>query len=196
MASDDRVLYCNYSNRHCHVSKEALEALFGLSFELTKLKDLIQPGEYASEQVITMVGPRGDTLPVRILGPVRSKTQVEISRTDSFALHIKNVPIRESGDVAGSPGVVLVGPKGAYNLAEGVIIAKRHIHMTTDDAFYFGVENKQVVKVKVDSPDRSLIFDDVIVRVKDSYALEMHIDNDEANAAGIGNMTPVKILKD
>lgn len=190
-----RPVLCNYSNRHCHVSREDLDALFGQGFELTRMKDLVQPGEFASGEVITIVGPEGHTLPVRILGPVRKDTQVEISRSDAFALKIKNVPVRESGDVKGAPGAVLTGPGGAVVLKEGVIIAWRHIHFTPGDAEHYGVKDREMLRVKVDSPDRALIFDKVIARVKSTYRLEMHVDVDEANAAGIGQMTPVKILK-
>jgi putative phosphotransacetylase len=190
-----RVLYCNYSNRHCHVSREALDALYGEDCQLTKFKDLMQPGEFAAREKITIVGPGGVSLPVRILGPVRSETQVEISRGDAVTLGIENVPVRESGNIKGSPGAVLVGPKGAYNLKEGVILAWRHIHLTPEDAEYFGVKDRELVKVRVDSPERSVVFEKVVARVKSSYALEMHIDVDEANAAGIGQMTPVTIIK-
>jgi propanediol utilization protein len=191
-----KVVYCNYSNRHCHVSQEVLDALFGEGYKLSKFKDLMQPGEFAAKEVISIAGPQGTVLPVRILGPVRKSTQVEISRGDAFTLGIKNVPVRESGNTKGSPGAVLIGPEGAYNLKEGVIIAWRHIHMTPQDAEYFGVKDKDMLKIKIDSPERSLIFDRVIARVKDTYALEMHIDIDEANAAGVGQMTPVCIIKD
>ncbi len=192
----ERIIYCNYSNRHCHLSREAVDALFGEGYQLKVYKNLMQPGEFAAEEIITIVGPKGDTLPLRVLGPIRSKTQVEISRTDSYTLKMPYVPVRESGNLEGTPGAVLVGPKGAYNLKEGVIVAKRHIHFTPEDAEYFGVKDKQILQVKIDSPDRSLIFGDVVARVKPNYALEMHIDVDEANAAGIGNMTPVTIIKD
>ena len=193
----ERVITCNYSGKHCHISREDLDALYGKGFELTKMKDLIQPGEFATNEFITMVGPTGETLKVRILGPVRKRTQVEISRTDSFAIKIKKVPVRESGDVAGSPGCVLVGPKGATTLKEGVIVAMRHIHFTPEDAEYFGVKDKELLKVRLESPNRrSLIFDDVVARVKSSYALEMHIDVDEANAAGVGQGASAVIIKD
>lgn len=192
----DKVIYCNYSNRHCHISREHLDELFGPGYQLTKMKDLIQPGEFASKEVITIAGPKGNTLPVRILGPVRKNTQVEISRTDSFALKIKNVPVRGSGKIENTPGAVLIGPKGAAILKKGVIVAQRHIHFTPQDAEYFGVKDKEMLKVRVDSPDRSLVFDQVLARVKSSYALEMHIDVDEANAAGVGQMTPVTIVKE
>jgi len=191
-----RILYCNYSNRHCHISREHLDILYGEGYQLTKLKDLIQPGEFASKEFLTMVGPTGATLPIRILGPVRSKTQVEISKTDSFAIKIKGVPIRQSGKTEGSPGCVLVGPKGAVTLKEGVIVAMRHVHFTPDDAEYFNVKDGEMLKIRLESPQRTTIFEKVIARVKPTYALEMHIDVDEANAAGVGQMTPAQIIKD
>lgn len=195
-AESGKTILCNYSGRHCHISREDLDILYGKGYELTKMKDLIQPGEFASNEFITMVGPTGETLKIRILGPVRKRTQVEISRTDSFAIKIRNVPVRESGDVAGSPGCVFVGPKGAVTLSEGVIIAMRHIHFTTEDAEYFGVKDKEILQVRLISPNRrTLIFDDVVARVNPNYALEMHIDSDEANAAGVGQGTPAVIVK-
>lgn len=191
-----RVIYCNYSNRHCHISREDLDVVYGRGYELTKMKDLCQPGEFATNEMLTIVGPTGETLPIRILGPIRGKTQVEISKTDSFALKIKGVPVRESGKVEGTPGCVLVGPKGAVTLKEGVIAAMRHVHLTPEDAEYFGVKDSELIKVRLESPDRSLVFDKVVARVKSSYALEMHIDVDEANAAGVGQNTPAYIVKD
>jgi putative phosphotransacetylase len=191
-----KTIYCNYSNRHCHISRKDLDVLYGQGYELTKFKDLIQPGEFASNEMLTMVGPTGETLPIRILGPIRAFTQVEISRSDSFAIKIKGVPVRESGKIEGTPGCVLVGPKGAITLKEGVIVAMRHIHFTPDDAECFGVKDCDLLKVRLESPDRSLVFDKVLARVKPSYALEMHIDVDEANAAGVGQMTPAFIVKD
>lgn len=192
----ERILYCNYSNRHCHISREHLDILYGEGYQLTKLKDLIQHGEFASNEVLTMVGPKGVAFPIRILGPVRSKTQVEISRTDSFKIKIKRVPVRQSGNIAGTPGCVLVGPNGAVTLKEGVVVAMRHVHFTPDDADYFDVKDGEMLKVRLESPDRTTIFEKVVARVKSSYALEMHIDVDEANAAGVGQMTPAEIIKD
>ncbi|MCD4784361.1 MAG: phosphate propanoyltransferase [Candidatus Eremiobacteraeota bacterium] len=192
----ERILYCNYSNRHCHISREHLDILYGEGYQLTKLKDLIQPGEFASNELLTIVGPTGAVLPIRILGPVRSKTQVEISRTDSFAIKIKGVPVRQSGNTAGTPGCVLVGPNGAATLKEGVVVAMRHVHFTPDDARYFDIRDKEMLKVRLESPARTTIFEKVVARVKPSYALEMHIDVDEANAAGVGQNTPAEIIKD
>ncbi len=171
------------SARHVHVTQEDLEILFGKGAELTVKKMLSQPGQFASNQKVSVVGPKKTMDGVSILGPVRSATQVELSATDARSMGI-SCPIRESGDLAGSGACKLVGPAGEVELKEGVIIAKRHIHATPADAEELGVQEKQIVKVKIDTPERSLIFDDVVVRVSDKYALAMHIDTDEANAAG------------
>ena len=170
------------SARHIHVSREALDILFGEGYELTPKKDLSQPGQFACEERVTVVGPKKELAGVSILGPVRPETQVELSLTDARSIGI-SAPVRESGDIKGSAGCKLVGPKGEVELTEGVIAAKRHIHMTPEDAEAFGVKDTQVVKVEVESNGRNLIFGDVIARVSDSYALAMHIDTDEANAA-------------
>ena len=170
------------SARHAHITQEHLEILFGKGYELTKKKDLSQPGQYACAERVDVVGPK-KTLPgVSILGPVRPSTQVELSLTDARSIGV-NAPVRESGDIAGSGACKLVGPCGEVEIAEGVIAAKRHIHMTTADAAEFGLEDKQIVSVKIASEGRETIFGDVIVRVSDSYALAMHIDTDESNAA-------------
>lgn len=170
------------SARHIHLTKEAVEVLYGKGAELTVKKMLSQPGQFAcGNEKITLVGPKG-TLAVSVLGPVRNANQVELSFTDARTLGLSNVPVRESGDLANTPGIKLVGPAGELEISEGVIIAKRHIHMTKADAAEFGVEDKQIVKVKL-STARPLIFDDAVVRVSDSYALAMHIDTDECNAA-------------
>ena len=170
------------SARHIHLTAEAVETLYGKGAELTVKKMLSQPGQFATgNEKITLVGPKGN-LAVSVLGPVRPANQVELSYSDARALGIAGVPVRESGDVAGTPGLKMVGPAGEVEIAEGVIIAKRHIHMTPDDAKVFGVEDKQVVKVKINSA-RTTIFDDVVCRVHPTYALAMHIDTDECNAA-------------
>lgn len=173
------------SARHAHVTQETLEVLFGAGYQLTVKKMLSQPGQFASGEKITVVGEKGETK-MSILGPCRKANQVEISATDARSLGIK-APVRESGDIAGSGACKLVGPAGEVELKEGVIVAKRHIHMTPADAAEMGVENGQIVKVLIDSEaGRKLIFDDTVVRVSDSYALAMHIDTDEANAALCG----------
>ncbi len=171
------------SARHAHVSREVLDILFGEGYELTVKKMLSQPGQYASAERIDVVGPKKTLTGVSILGPVRPETQVELSLTDARSIGIA-APVRESGQIKGSGACKLVGPKGEVEIAEGVIVAKRHIHMTTADAAEFGLVDKQVVSVKVESDGRSLVFGDVVVRVNDTYALAMHIDTDESNAAG------------
>ena len=169
------------SARHIHVTAETFAKLFGADAELHNKKDLSQPGQFACEERVTVVGPKGE-LKVSILGPFRPADQVELSFTDARTLGLCAVPVRESGDVAGTPGLKLVGPCGEVEMAEGVIVAKRHIHMTTADAAEIGVADKQIVKVAVGTA-RPVIFDDVVVRVSDKFALAMHIDTDECNAA-------------
>lgn len=171
------------SARHVHVTKETLETLFGKGFELTVKKELSQPGQYASEQRVTVVGPKKELANVSILGPCRNADQVELSASDARSIGIA-APVRESGDIAGSGACKLVGPCGEVELKEGVIVAKRHIHMTPADAEEMGIKDKDVVWVKVNTNGRSLVFGDVVCRVSSSYALAMHIDTDEANAAG------------
>ena len=183
------------SARHIHVSREALDILFGEGYELTPKKDLSQPGQFACEERVTVVGPKKELACVSILGPIRPETQVELSLTDARSIGI-SAPVRESGDVKGSAGCKLVGPKGEVELTEGVIAAKRHIHMTPEDAEAFGVKDTQVVKVEVESNGRSLIFGDVIVRVSPKYALAMHIDTDESNAAGMAPGTMGEVIAD
>ena len=169
------------SARHIHVTAATFATLFGADATLTNKKDLSQPGQFACEEKVTLVGPKGE-MKVSILGPFRSADQVELSFTDARALGLKGVPVRESGDVAGTPGLKLVGPAGEVEMPQGVLIAKRHIHMTPADAAAFGVADKQIVKVQVNTA-RPLIFDDVVVRVSEKFALAMHIDTAECNAA-------------
>lgn len=169
------------SARHCHLTQETLEVLFGKDYKLTMKKELSQPGQFASNELIKVIGPKGEFPKVRILGPVRSANQVELSATDARSIGIL-APVRESGDIENSGACKIVGPVGEVELSDGVIIAKRHIHMTNANAEEFGVENGQIVSVKINSSERSLIFGDVVVRVSDSYSLAMHIDTDESNA--------------
>ena len=181
------------SARHIHLTKEAVEALYGAGAELVVKKMLSQPGQFAcANDKIQLVGPKG-TLMVSVLGPVRSANQVELSFTDARALGIVP-PVRESGDVAGTPGLKLVGPAGEVEISEGCIVAKRHIHMTPEDAAVFGVSDKEIVKVKLDTA-RPLIFDDVVVRVSPKFALAMHIDTDECNAASAFGQVYGEIVK-
>ena len=170
------------SARHVHVTEEHLKILFGEGATLTKKKDLSQPGQFACEERVTVVGPKKALERVSILGPVRSATQIELSLTDARSIGV-DAPVRESGDIAGSGACKLVGPCGEVELTEGVIAAKRHIHFTPEDAAEAGVEDKQIVSVKIDSNGRSLVFGDVVVRVSPKFAAAMHIDTDESNAA-------------
>ena len=172
------------SARHIHLTEEDFKVLFGDDAKLTKKKDLSQPGQFACEERVTIKGTKKDLAGVSILGPFRKQSQVELSATDARSIGLPIV-IRESGVLAGTPGCVVVGPKGEITLKEGVIVAKRHIHATEEDALELGVKDKDIVSVKVSTPERSLIFGDVVVRVSPSYALAMHIDTDESNAAGM-----------
>lgn len=169
------------SARHAHITQETLEVLFGAGYQLTVKKPLSQPGQFASGERITVVGPKRELAGVSILGPCRNADQVELSATDARSIGL-NAPVRESGDVVGSAGCKLVGPAGEVEIAEGVIVAKRHIHVTPADAEQMGVTDKEIVKVACGSEGRKLIFDDVVIRVSESFATAMHIDTDEANA--------------
>lgn len=182
------------SNRHIHLTREHVEILFGKGYELTKLKDLSQPGQYACKEQLTLVGPSMRAIEgVRVLGPERKKSQVEISRTDSYVLKVKP-PVRESGDVAGTAPITIIGPKGIVTLSEGCIIANRHIHMSLDEAKAFGVTDGEYVDVELDGERKSLFYD-VQVRAHKDFRLEMHIDTDDANAAGVGNGFKAKLIK-
>ncbi|MCB9529872.1 MAG: acetate/propionate family kinase [Myxococcales bacterium] len=177
------------SARHVHLTQEAVEALFGAGHQLTPRNPLSQPDQYACEETVDLVGPKGRIDHVRVLGPTRPACQVEVSRTDEFKLGV-DAPVRPSGKTENSPGITLVGPAGTLALREGLICAWRHIHMHPDDAARFGVSDKDVVDVAVDTDDRDLVFGDVMVRVSPAFRLEMHIDTDEANAAGLCPGTP------
>jgi len=179
------------SNRHIHLSQQDLETLFGAGYELTVRNDLSQTGQFAAEETVAIEGPKSSMAKVRILGPTRKETQIEISRTDSFALGL-TPPVRDSGFLEGSPGLTLVGPNGKVDLDKGVIIAQRHIHMTETDAESFGVKDKEMVSVRVGG-ERGVTFDHVLVRVRNDFVLEMHIDTDEANAAMLGNGQLVEV---
>lgn len=169
------------SARHVHVTQETLEALFGAGAQLTKKKDLSQPGQFASEQRVTVVGPKKELANVSILGPVRSADQVELSATDARSIGL-GIDIRESGDIAGTPGCTLRGPAGEVTIKEGVIVAMRHIHLTPETAEKLGVKNKDIVWVKTNTNGRNAILGDVVIRVSDKFADAMHIDTDESNA--------------
>lgn len=181
----EKFIPVSMSNRHVHISKEHLEVLFGEGHELTVMKDLSQPGQFACDEKIDVVGPRATLKGVRILGPVRPETQIEISVFDARTLGVEAV-VRASGNTNNTPGCTIVGPKGQVTLEKGLIVAARHVHMHTDDAPKYGVKDKDVVKVKVGS-DRSVVFENVVVRVHPDFALDMHIDIEEGNAAAIQN---------
>ena len=192
-SGDDKQIKIGVSNRHVHLSREDLDTLFGKGFELTKKKTLMGR-EFASEQLVTLVGPSLKTIEnVRVSGPVRKHTQVEISRTDTFVLKV-SPPVRPSGDIKGSEKIVIVGPKGVVYLNEGVIIANRHIHLTPEYAEKHGIKDGDYVDVMVNSIKPTKFFD-VQVRVRDDFNVEMHIDTDDANAAGLKNGDLVTIIK-
>ena len=182
------------SNRHIHLSREHVDILFGKGYQLTQLKELSQPGQYACKEQLTIVGPSMRAIEgVRVLGPERKASQVEISRTDSYVLKVKP-PVRESGDIAGSAPVTIIGPKGIVTLKEGCIIANRHIHMSEEEGKAFGVTDNEYVDVELYGERKSLFYD-VQIRVHKDFRLEMHIDTDDANAAGVGNGAKVKLIK-
>ena len=181
------------SARHVHVTDADLATLFGEGYELHPKKYLSQPGQYAAEEKVIVKGAKGE-LKCSILGPTRSASQVEVSLTDARSLGAVAM-VRESGDIEGTNGITLIGPKGTVELSCGLIAAKRHIHATPADAEQLGVKNGDIVSVKVDTDGRSLVFGDVVVRVSDSYALAMHIDTDESNAAGCGREQYGEIVK-
>ena len=183
------------SNRHIHLSREDLDTLFGKGYELTPLKDLSQPGQYACKEQCTLVGPSMRAIEgVRILGPLRRQSQVEISVTDSFTLKVKP-PVRESGSLEGSAPITIIGPKGIVTLREGCIIANRHIHMTPADAATFGVKDGNYIDVDAFSGSKKTRWFDVQIRVSDKFHLEMHVDTDDANAAGLKNGSVVTVVK-
>lgn len=182
------------SNRHIHLTKEDVEILFGKGYELQKLKDLSQPGQYACKETLTIIGPSMRAIEgVRVLGPERKQTQVEISRTDSFTLKVKP-PVRESGKLEGSAPITIVGPKGTISIKEGCIIANRHIHMSEEDGERFGLKDCDYVTVELNSERRTKFYD-VQIRVNKDFRLEMHIDTDDANAAGVRNGDKAVIIK-
>lgn len=181
------------SNRHIHLSEKDLEALFGKGYQLEKLKDLSQPGQYACKEVVTICGPKGAIEKVRILGPVRSKTQVEVLTGDCIKLGAAT-HVRLSGDLNGTPSLTLVGPKGSVQIEEGLVVAQRHIHMTPEDAKNLGVHDGEVVSIKFDNL-RGGIYSNVAVRANDASKLECHLDIEEANAMGITSKSKITIVK-
>ena len=183
LTDNTNAIHVGISNRHIHLSEVDKTILFGENYKLTKLKDLRQPGQFACKETVTIKGPKGEIENVRVLGPERKQTQVEISQSDSIKLGI-SAPLRESGDLAASSPITVIGPKGSRKLEEGAITALRHIHMSVEEAAKFGVRNGQIVSVKVNTPKGGTL-DHVLVRSGDTHRLEMHIDTDEANAMGI-----------
>ncbi|MDD3377942.1 MAG: Phosphate propanoyltransferase [bacterium ADurb.Bin157] len=180
------------SNRHIHVTQSDLETLFGKGYSLKDMKSLSQPGQFAAEECVIIAGPKGSIEKVRILGPVRPETQIEISMTDSYKLGVKGV-VKNSGDISGTPGCVVIGPKGTVILDKGVIVAARHVHMSTSEASQMGLKDLDLVSLKT-SGSRSVTFNNVLVRVSDKFALDFHIDTDEANGAGLRNGDMVEIV--
>lgn len=180
------------SNRHLHISQEDLELLFGANYQLTKVRDLRQPDEFAAKETVTLKGPKGTIEKVRILGPVREKTQIEISLSDGFKLGIEP-PVRESGKIEGTPGIEIIGPKGRVLKKEGVIAALRHIHLPTELGNFLGLKDKELVDVEIQGIRRAVL-GNVLVRVSDNYRLEIHVDTDEANACGLKNGDFVRIV--
>ena len=180
------------SNKHIHLSQADVDVLFGAGYELTHKKDLSQPGQFACEEMVEVVGPKGSTK-MRVLGPARPESQVEVSLADARGLGIV-VPVRQSGDTEGTPGCKLVGPKGEVEMTKGVIVAARHIHMSLEDAERFGVKDKDVVSVQT-TGERALLFNNVLVRANAAFALEMHVDLEEGNAAGVKNGDLVELVK-
>ena len=181
------------SNRHLHLSQEDIETLFGKGYELTPTKDLSQPGQYACEEKVEVVGPKGSLKDVRVLGPARKATQVEVSLADARALGVK-APVRDSGDIDDSPGAKLIGPAGEVELGKGIIVASRHIHMNMEDAEKFDVKDMDIVDVQTGGA-RAVVYNNVLVRANPNFALEMHVDLEEGNAAGVANGDLVELIK-
>ncbi len=183
-ATVDHTIPVAISARHVHLTAQNIDRLFGPGHPLHTRKALSQPGEFSTDETLTVIGPKGSISHVRVVGPAREEDQVEISRTDELTLGL-DAPVRISGDLGETPGIKLVGPAGQITLSHGVVLAQRHVHMSPDDAQRLGVKDRQIVQVLIHSPHRSLIFGDVVVRVSAHYRLELHLDTDEGNAAGV-----------
>ena len=192
---DENTILVEASGKHIHLSDKDVETLFGKGYKLKKIRDLSQPGQYLCEEKVMVIGPKGALNKVSVLGPNRKETQVELSLSDAVSIGIK-APVRMSGDIKGSPGAIIVGSKAAVILDEGVIVAKRHIHITPNDAKKLGVEDKEIVKVRVGCDERRLIFDNVIVRVNEGFSTAIHLDYDEANACGFMKNMRAEVIKD
>jgi putative phosphotransacetylase len=187
-------IVANISNRHAHLTKEHFEALFGKEAQLTIYRELLQPGQFAANEVVTILGPKGKFEKVRIVGPLRKYTQVEISKTDSFVLGLAP-PVRDSGDIKNSSPITLIGPNGKLQLNEGCIIAWRHIHFTPEDAKEFDIKDKELVRIRAGiGTERELVFENVLCRVGENMRLECHLDTDEANACGLKSGDSIFIL--
>ena len=181
------------SNRHLHLSQADLNVLFGENYQMTKIKDLSQPGQYACKETVVICGPKGSVENIRFLGPVRKKSQVEILKGDCYKLGV-SAPERLSGELSGTPGITVIGPNGSIQLKEGLIVAQRHIHMTLKDAEYYNVTDGETVSIQIDG-SRGGIFNNVAIRANDASFLECHIDTEEANAMGIDSKSTIKIIK-
>lgn len=193
-AKASNALVVNVSARHCHLSPHAVEQLFGPGYELTPMKYLYQEGAYAAKETVTLIGPRSRVISnLRILGPCRDFNQVELAYTDAIALGF-DIPIRASGDIEGTPGCMLMGPNGYFEMPDGVIRAMPHVHMAPDDAAYYGVQHKDIMKMKVHG-ECPVTFDNILVRVDPSFSLEVHIDTDEGNACGLKADTFCELTK-
>ena len=182
------------SNRHIHLSQEHIEALFGTGHTLTKTKDLSQPGQFVCEETVTLIGPKGSIQGVRVLGPARKASQVELTRTDTFKLGVKP-PVRDSGKLEETPGIDVEGPKGRVHMDQGVIVAARHIHMTPQDATKYSLKDGDHVRVAVPGP-RGGVLEQVLVRVNPNYTLDLHVDTDEGNGFGLVNGQQLDVLLD
>jgi putative phosphotransacetylase len=189
------VLVVNSSARHMHITQENLEVLFGKGHQLGVHRRLYQEGQFAAKETVTLIGPRKRIIPnLRILGPTRNLTQVELSRTDAISLGIE-APVRMSGDIEGTPGCLIMGPAGSLEMKNGVIRAARHVHMSPADAEFYGVEHKDMMKLKVTADQCATTFDDLLVRVDESFKLEVHIDTDEANACDLDRADKVELVR-
>ena len=192
-AADPDHIPVGVSNRHIHLSQADTDVLFGAGYQLRSMKALAQPGQFGCKETLTICGPKGAIEKVRVLGPVRSKTQVEVLAGDAYKLGVI-APTRMSGDLEGTPGITLIGPKGSVQAREGLVVAQRHIHMNLRDAAHFGVRDGQIVSIRLDGT-RGGIYNNVVVRADDSSALEFHVDIEEANAMNIHSQSKIKIVK-
>nr|WP_249274430.1 phosphate propanoyltransferase [Enterococcus sp. 9E7_DIV0242] len=192
-ASKDKGIPLGISNRHIHLSQKDIDQLFGQGYQLTELKELSQPGQYACKETVVICGPRGVIEKVRVLGPARPASQVEVMTGDCFKLGVK-APVRQSGDISGTPGITIVGAAGSVEIEEGVIVAQRHIHMSPQDAQFYKVTDGERVMIKLNG-ERGGVFDNVVIRVSKEFRLECHLDVEEANAMGLNSKSKVYIIK-